>query len=49
MEHSGPHLRKPKARIFMRLLFVPPVLAAMLTLAGCDIGRFQWRLATFQP
>jgi DUF4097 and DUF4098 domain-containing protein YvlB len=41
MEHSESRLRKPKSRISMRLLLVPPVLAAMLTLAGCDIDDFN--------
>jgi DUF4097 and DUF4098 domain-containing protein YvlB len=41
MEHSEPPLRKPKTRVFMRALLVPPVLAAMLTLAGCDIDDFN--------
>jgi DUF4097 and DUF4098 domain-containing protein YvlB len=41
MEHSDPQLRKPESRIFMRALPVLPVLAAMLTLAGCDIDDFD--------
>ncbi|MGA2040551.1 MAG: DUF4097 family beta strand repeat-containing protein [Bryobacteraceae bacterium] len=41
MEHSAPQLRKPKSRLFMRALLIPPVLAAMLALAGCDIDDFD--------
>jgi DUF4097 and DUF4098 domain-containing protein YvlB len=41
MEHSEPQLRKPKTRVFMRALLVPPALAAVLTLAGCDIDDFN--------